>query len=211
MMRPERSLKVALERSAPKTMFGSDERAAIDRLIDLLDRMPLAIELASARLRLMPPSAIVARISERFELLVATKGRVGRQAALRTTFDWSWDLLDMPERAALAQLSVFAGGFTLDALEAVLSLPGQSAGPMDLLQSLVEKSWVRSLGGRFDLFESVREYAYERLRARRRSIRVVSFRAGSIARTSGVLPDSELAQAVREASRQLALLRASLA
>ena len=90
-----------------------------------------------------------------------------RQATLRAVFDWSWDLLSLPEKAALAQLSVFEGGFTLESVEAVLDLSAyeNAPWPMDALQSLVHKSLVRQVtDDRFDLLVSVQEYAAEHLR-----------------------------------------------
>ncbi|MEP7058622.1 MAG: tetratricopeptide repeat protein, partial [Caldimonas sp.] len=144
---------------------GADQ-AAILPLVKLLDGLPLAIELAAARVRVMPPRTLLARMSERFKLLSTTGGRPDRQATLRATFDWSWDLLSAAEKAALAQLSVFEGGFTLEAAEAVLDLSGRAEMPwtVDVLQSLLDQSFVRqSVGDRFDLLVSVQEYAREHL------------------------------------------------
>jgi tetratricopeptide (TPR) repeat protein len=107
-------------------------------------------------------------MSERFKLLSSTGGRVDRQATLRAVFDWSWDLLSLPEKAALAQLSVFEGGFTLESVEAVLDMSAydNAPWPVDALQSLVHKSFVRQVtDDRFDLLVSVQEYASEHLRA----------------------------------------------
>ncbi len=146
---------------------GAEDRAAIPQLVKLLDGLPLAIELAAARVRVIPPRALLARMDQRFKLLVAAGGRQDRQATLRAAFDWSWELLSDVEKAALAQLSVFEGGFTLDAAEAVIETPeGVGARQVvDLLQSLVDKSLVRTLAGaRFDLLGSVQEYAAEHLR-----------------------------------------------
>lgn len=143
-----------------------EDQAAIVPLVKLLDGLPLAIELAAARVRVMPPRTLLSRMSERFSLLSTTAGRPDRQATLRATFDWSWDLLSAPEKAALAQLSVFEGGFTLEAAEAVLdlSLFDNPPWPPDALQSLVEKSFVRQvMDDRFDLLVSVQEYAREHL------------------------------------------------
>ena len=142
-----------------------DERT-LETLTELLDGMPLAIELAAARIRLMPPAALLARMTERFRLLASHGGRVDRQATLRATFDWSWDLLLPAERMALAQLSVFEGGFTMEAAEAVLRLSDGDAEPwpVDVLQSLLNKSFVRQASQRFELIGSVQEYASERLR-----------------------------------------------
>src|SRR5262249_45979540 len=99
-----------------------EDDAAIAELARLLDGLPLAIELAAARVRVMSPQSLLARMSERFKVLASTGERRDRQATLRATFDWSWDLLSAADRAALAQLSVFEGGFTLESAEAVLDL-----------------------------------------------------------------------------------------
>ena len=146
-----------------------DEQAAVAKLVRLLDRLPLAIELAAARVRVMPPSAMLARMGQRFKLMASLGGRQDRQSTLRATFDWSWDLLSDAEKSALAQLSVFEGGFTLESAEDVLDLSLIEAAPwaVDLVQSLVDKSLVRPLrDARFDLLTSVQEYAAEQLRGR---------------------------------------------
>ena len=145
---------------------GEDDEAAIPGLVELLDRLPLAIELAAARARLMRPRALLARMDKRLRLLSASGGRRDRQTTLRATFDWSWELLGHVEKAALAQLSVFEGGFTLEAAEAVLDLAseGGEAWAVDVLQSLVDKSFVRpAVDGRFALLGTVQEYAAEHL------------------------------------------------
>lgn len=139
---------------------------ALPRMVELLDQLPLAVELAAARGRTVAPAELVRRMGERFRLLAARSGRHDRQATLRATIDWSWDLLSELERAALAQLSVFEGGFTLRATEAVLDLSLFDEEPWieNALQSLVEKSLVRRLSAtRFDLLRTVKDYAAERL------------------------------------------------
>ena len=144
-----------------------EDASAIAQLMTLLDGLPLAIELAAARIRVMPPKSLLARMGERFKLLASTGGRHDRQATLRATFDWSWDLLSVSDKAALAQLSVFEGGFTLESAEAVLDLSayGDAPWPADAVHSLVDKSFVRHLiDERFDLLVSVKEYASEHLR-----------------------------------------------
>ena len=144
----------------------ADDEAAVGSLVRLLDGLPLAIELSAARVRVMPPHVQLQRMSERFRLLSSSGSRRDRQATLRATFDWSWDLLTEAEKAALAQLSVFEGGFTLGAAEAVVDLAGVERAPWsaDVVHSLVDKSFVRPLGhGRFDLLVSVQEYAAEHL------------------------------------------------
>jgi len=155
------------EAAKPGFEPSDEDQAAIAPLVKLLEGLPLAIELAAARVRVMPPRTLLRRMSERFKVLASTGGRVDRQATLRAVFDWSWDLLSLPEKATLAQLSVFEGGFTLESVEAVLDLSAydDAPWPMDALQSLVQKSLVRQVtDARFDLLVSVQEYAAEHLR-----------------------------------------------
>jgi predicted ATPase/class 3 adenylate cyclase len=149
-----------------ETSLAADERAAVAPLVRLLDGLPLAIELAAARARTLTPRALLARMSERFKLLASSGYRLDRQATLRAAFDWSWDLLAPAEKATLAQLSVFEGGFTLEAAAAVVDLAGLPGVPpaADLVHALVDKSFVRALAGeRFDLLVSVQDYAAEHL------------------------------------------------
>jgi hypothetical protein len=139
----------------------------IAELAKLLDGLPLAIELAAARVRVMSPQSLVERMSERFKLLASTGRRQDRQATLRATFDWSWDLLAPSDKSALAQLSVFDSGFTLESAEAVVDLQGCDDAPWvaDAVHSLVDKSLVRQLPNeRFDLLASVQEYGWTHLR-----------------------------------------------
>lgn len=152
---------------APTEPFNRDDEAAIAPLVDLLDHLPLAIELAAARGSFMSPSAMLQRIGERFRLLAARNGRIERQASLQAALDWSWELLSAREQATLMQLSVFVGGFDADSAEATVVLPGDSScfAILDALASLVDKSMVRAgASGRFTLLETVREYAAARLR-----------------------------------------------
>jgi predicted ATPase/class 3 adenylate cyclase/Tfp pilus assembly protein PilF len=144
----------------------AEDEATIALLVALLDGLPLAIELAAARVRVMPLRTLLARMGERFKLLASKSGRIDRQSTLRAAFDWSWDLLTQSERSALAQLSVFEGGFSLEAAEGVLALSDGDDTPwaVDVVQSLVDKSFVRPRGdARFDLLVSVQVYAAEHL------------------------------------------------
>lgn len=176
----EQTLVLApLGREEAEQLFNSRACAADDRykpsvedqkimplLMDLLDRLPLAIELAAARVRVMSPYMMLDRMSERFKLLAGRGGRRDRQSTLREALDWSWDLLSAPEQTALAQLSVFEGGFALDAAEAVIQLGDDPEVPtaLDLVQGLVEKSLLRHLrADRFEMLRSVQDYASERL------------------------------------------------
>ena len=146
------------------------DAANVLSLVELLDRLPLAIELAAARVRVMPVTELLRRMGERFKLLTSSGGRHDRQATLRATLDWSWDLLSPAEQSTLAQLSVFEGGFTLEAAEAVVALDDLAQVPWvaDVLQSLVEKSLVRrSTEHRFLMLRSVQDYAAAQLAARK--------------------------------------------
>ncbi|MFR9791503.1 AfsR/SARP family transcriptional regulator [Streptomyces sp. MB22_4] len=140
-----------------------DDREACAEICRRLDGLPLAIELAAARLRMLTPRQIADRLDDRFRLLTSgSRTGLPRQQTLRAVVDWSWDLLDADERDVLARLSVFAGGCDLAAAEAV-------CGPvaLDALGSLVDKSLVvaPSADGtmRYRLLETVAEYATERL------------------------------------------------
>ncbi|MFE3634364.1 BTAD domain-containing putative transcriptional regulator [Streptomyces cellostaticus] len=141
-----------------------DDPEACAEICRRLDGLPLAIELAAARLRMLTPRQIADRLDDRFRLLTSGSRTVlPRQQTLRAVVDWSWDLLDTDERDVLSRLSVFAGGCDLAAAEAV-------CGPvaLDALGSLVDKSLVvaaPSADGqmRYRLLETVAEYATERL------------------------------------------------
>jgi predicted ATPase len=140
--------------------------AAVAEICRRLDGLPLAIELAAARVRMLPPQAIASRLGERFSLLTGGARDVPqRQRTLKNTLDWSFGLLSPEEQELFARLGVFAGSFGLPAAEAVGG--GQV---MDTLSALVDGSLVRTqaAGGepRFSLLETIREYALERLRER---------------------------------------------
>jgi predicted ATPase len=143
---------------------------AIGALVRALDGIPLAIELAAARARTLAPEEILARLTQRFDVL-RLRGcdpRGHRHATLEQAIDWSWDLLEPAEQDALGQCSVFASGFTLAAAEAVLSLECRHGRDViDLLDALCDKSLItaRPAGAarRFALYVSIRDYAAEKL------------------------------------------------
>ena len=145
--------------------------AAVAEICRRLDGLPLAIELAAARARLLPPQALAARLDQRFSLLTGgARDLPERQRTLRNTLDWSFGLLTAGEQALFARLGVFAGSFSLPAADAVgAGSPDQArAGQvLDTLVSLVDSSLIRpaTRGGepRFSLLETIREYALERL------------------------------------------------
>ncbi|MFE0575853.1 BTAD domain-containing putative transcriptional regulator [Streptomyces albogriseolus] len=141
-----------------------DDPEACAEICRRLDGLPLAIELAAARLRMLTPRQIAGRLDDRFRLLTSgSRTALPRQQTLRAVVDWSWELLDAGERDVLSRLSVFAGGCDLTAAEAVC---GPAA--LEALGSLVDKSLVVAApsgdgGMRYRLLETVAEYAGERL------------------------------------------------
>src|SRR5262249_25562927 len=137
-----------------------------------LDGIPLAIELAAARIKLFPVEQIASRLSDRFRMLTGgARTALPRQQTLRALIDWSYNLLTDPERGRLRRLSVFAGGFGFEAVEAIGAdgdvIDGLNV--LDLLAHLVDKSLViaeEREGGeaRYRLLETVRQYGADRLR-----------------------------------------------
>jgi predicted ATPase/class 3 adenylate cyclase/Tfp pilus assembly protein PilF len=141
---------------AVKPAFEPDE--AVPGLCDRLDHLPLALELAAARVRILSPQQLGERLTERLDLLRAGRDADPRQQTLRTTIGWSYELLDEQEQGLFARLAVFRGGFTLEAAERITD------GGLDTLQSLVDKSLLRQTHeGRFLMLETIREFALERL------------------------------------------------
>jgi predicted ATPase len=139
------------------------------RICRRLDGLPLAIELAASRLKVLSLTEIDERLADRFRLLrrVATADVPPRQRTLRATIDWSYGLLDEPERCLLRRLSVFAGGFGLDSVEAVCAGGGVGEEDvLDLVAGLVDKSLVvrgeHADRARHRLLDSVRDFAAER-------------------------------------------------
>ena len=157
-MRREDGVKLLVDRG-----FEVDADAPeTEELVERLDGLPLAIELAAARTRSMSVSEVLSRLNRRFRLLTGGAADLPqRHRALRATLDWSWDLMTPDERAALCQLSVFEGGFTLDAAEAVLEVSGWTP---DLVRGLVDQSLVQRdrSADRYHMLVSVTEYAAER-------------------------------------------------
>jgi predicted ATPase len=130
---------------------------AVAELCGRLDNLPLALELAAARVRVLTPAQILERISQRLDLFRAGRDADPRQQTLRATIAWSYDLLAEDEQRLFARMAVFRGGCTLEAAEEVVD-----ANP-DALQSLVDKSLLRHWEERFWMLETIREYAHELL------------------------------------------------
>ncbi|MEL6344750.1 MAG: tetratricopeptide repeat protein [Myxococcota bacterium] len=157
-------------RVQPRFKLTADNAQDVARLVGRLDGLPLAIELAAARARVMGPQKMLSRMDQRFRLLTSRTAPIARHATLRAALEWSWTLLPPVEQAALAQLSVFEGGFTLEAAEAMLQLGDwrDPPWPEELLDALVEKSLLKSTptnnSVRFDMLVSIQSFATEKLR-----------------------------------------------
>jgi predicted ATPase/DNA-binding XRE family transcriptional regulator len=145
----------------------TENAPAVIELCRRLDGLPLALELAAARVNLLPPEAMLARLGNRLALLTGgARNLPDRQRTLRATLDWSYDLLDEDERLLFARLAVFVGGWTLVGAEAVCDV-GDEGEVLQRMSALVNKSLVQQTNirhePRFTMLETVREYALERL------------------------------------------------
>ncbi|MEW2515047.1 BTAD domain-containing putative transcriptional regulator [Streptomyces sp. NPDC046870] len=167
---PEQAHRLFAERAKavrPDADAVLGDTVAVTEICRRLDGLPLAIELAAARLRLLTPRQIADRLDDRFRLLTSGSRTVlPRQQTLRAVVDWSWELLDERERTVLREVSVFAGGWDLAAAEAVCTGPAA-----DLIGALVDKSLVvaaphdpdgTGAGMRYRMLETIHEYATER-------------------------------------------------
>jgi predicted ATPase/class 3 adenylate cyclase len=156
-LRPDEGVELFLSRAhAADPSFASSDGVAA--LCARLEQLPLALELAAARVRVLSPAQLLDRLSSRLDLLKAGRGVDPRQQTLRATIEWSHELLDPNEQQAFARLAVFAGGWTLLAAEAVTDAD------LDVAQSLVDKSLVRARErDRFFMLETIREFAAEQL------------------------------------------------
>ncbi len=156
------------QQSDPSFRLAGDNAVSVGRLVRRLDGLPLAIELAAARVRSSTPARLLERLSKRFDLLESASRDVAlRQRSLRATLDWSWEQLTPALQDAMAQLSVFEGGWTLEAAECVVELGEAAPAVEELLAELVDRSLVRigmsAATGRprFGMLVSVQEYAAE--------------------------------------------------
>jgi non-specific serine/threonine protein kinase len=181
-IRPVLPLEIATEAVAlfadratavePSFAIDAESAPAVDEICRRLDGIPLAIELAAARVRMLTPQQIAARLAEDFSIL-SGGGRTTapRHRTLRAAIDWSFQLLDDREQTLLARLSVFAGSFSLEAVEAVCGDDTTQAEEiLDLLGGLIDKSLVVTTSGRavtrYRLLETIRQYAVQRLSER---------------------------------------------
>jgi predicted ATPase/class 3 adenylate cyclase len=146
----------------------NENAPAVAEICVRLDGLPLALELAAARIRLLPPRSMLARLGSRLKLLTGgARNLPERQRTLRGAIEWSYELLTPEERTLFARLSVFAGGRTLEAIETICDSEG-GLDTLDGLESLIEKSLLRQEEGsggeaRFVMLETIHEYAREKL------------------------------------------------
>jgi non-specific serine/threonine protein kinase len=167
------AVRLFLDRAAavqPGFVLTEANAVAVANICRRVDGIPLAIELAAARVKVLAPDQILARLEDRFKLLTGgSRTALPKQQTLRAAVDWSYDLLAPPERTLLNRLSVFAGGFTLESAEAVCADdPLDTPDLLDTLTHLVDRSLVvpEEAGEgeiRYRLLETIREYGTEKL------------------------------------------------
>ena len=155
----------------PNIEFGLTDLNVIKRICERLDGLPLAIELAAARVRVLSPTEMLARLQMSLDLLTTSNRDISeRHRALAATFDWSYELLNKQEQILFRRLGVFRGSFTLEAAETVCAGDGiERQDLIDLVDSLVAKSLLRredsTMAARFRMLETVREFARTKLDA----------------------------------------------
>lgn len=155
--------------AVPDFEITADNHSAVTALCQRLDGLPLALELAAVRLRLLSPEQIVARLDDRYRLLTAgSPAAQSRQQSLRALVDWSFDLCTADEQTLWARLSVFPDSFDVDAAELICSGDGLAEGSiLEVLAGLVDKSIIavesREERSRYRMLESIRQYGLERL------------------------------------------------
>ena len=156
--------------SWPHFALTAENSAAVAAICQRLDGLPLAIELAAARIKVLPPAALLARLEQRLPLLTGGgRDLPARQRTMRDALAWSYELLTTEEQALFRRLAVFAGGFTLSAAEAVAGAETEG-NVLDGVVALIEQSLLRPIPGRDDepryqMLETVREFGLERLEA----------------------------------------------
>ena len=150
---------------SPQLEFSDRDAIAVGAICERLDGIPLAIELAAARVTMMPPEQILRRLDAGLGLLVGgDRTAAPRQQTLEATIDWSHSLLSAAERGLLRRLAVFSGGFSIDAAESVCDSDDLPRGQiLELLSQLISKSLVQPVDDRFRLLDTIRAYARTKL------------------------------------------------
>jgi predicted ATPase len=185
-----------------------EEDDVVSQICRRLDDMPLALELAAARIKALSTNQIFERLEQRLPLLTGgARDRPERQRTLRATIQWSYDLLTEVEQRLFRRLAVFFGGCSLEAAEAV------AEADLDPLQSLVDKSLVRHTGERYWMLESIREYAAEHLEDSGEAEKLRTSHAHhflQLAESAGLSLEPLAEQRYDMASREIDNLRAAL-
>jgi predicted ATPase/DNA-binding SARP family transcriptional activator len=158
----EEAVQLFVERATaavPAFRLTDQNTSLATRICQQLDGIPLAIELAAARVKVLPVEQIAERLADRFNLLTGgSRAALPRHQTLRAAIDWSYDLLTEDEQVFFRQASVFPGGFSLEAIETIAGSP-----VLDTLTRLVDKSLILAEGGRYHLLETIRQYAADKL------------------------------------------------
>lgn len=179
------------------------DRATLAAIVELLDGLPLAIELAAARTSVLSPAALLERLGKGLDVLVSrTRGVADRQRTMRAAVDWSWSQLDEAEQRALMAVSIFRGGFDVAAAEAVI---GGAA--LDLVEALRDKSLVHT-GAKLGLYEPIRAFAREKLVASGEEPAIAARHAAYFAAMS--FPSDALAAIEREAENLVVVTERAL-
>ena len=155
----------------PNFTLTDDNALAVAEICTRLDGLPLAIELAAARVKILPPSALLTRLTNRLQVLTGgARDQPERLQTMRNAIAWSYDLLDPDERLLFQSLAVFANGFTLEAAESVVDAAGMSIDTLDGIASLVDSSLLREIDQpdgerRFLMLSTIRQYGLEQFAA----------------------------------------------
>ncbi|MHC4839500.1 MAG: adenylate/guanylate cyclase domain-containing protein [Planctomycetota bacterium] len=215
------SVCLFLERArAAKHSFALDASNAFDiaGLCIGLEGHPLAIELAAARVRVMPPAKILKNLSRRFDLLKSSRRDLTpRQQTLRGAIEWSYELLDEHELSTLRQLTVFEGSLSLEAAEVVVEVDDAAPMVMDIVQSLRDKSFLRTMETphdvRFGMFTAIREYVLEKESALDNELksRHAEWVTDTVAEWSDAMQSDAINEALDRLEIELANVRAAFA
>ena len=194
--------------------FRADPRASVEQICERLGGIPLAIELAAARVRTLRLPELASRLDEHLDVVTGGRhGRVERHKTLRAALDWSWGLLDDDERTAFGRLSVFAGGFDMAAANAVTAGTPLGDDVVDVVSALVDKSMVvadLADPAPFRLLEPLRQYGAERLAAQGHTADLARRHARYYAGLGGYLADALFGPDELEVAARLAAARANL-
>ena len=154
----------------PDFLITPETTSAIAEICIQLDGLPLAIELAAGRTKVLPPAAMLLRLKHRLQVLTrGARDLPARQQTMKSAIDWSYDLLEESQRKLFARISVFIGGFTIEAAESVCADSGEIVEILDIVESLIEKNLLIQSSSsakepRFEMLATIREYARQKLR-----------------------------------------------